>query len=182
MLLQSDIPPVDQERQQSETAPVMITLLSLLTAVLHQKRVNEREGATAIPRQNPAQGAWVLATVTPRPKTLRRQGDWRREDGFLQDHNLRLRSGESVCWGARVSEITRRFLEQKCTRSVPNRERLAKQSHYPLSKVAVTRTTRLDGCIKWEFYWLWSVQTERSQRYKPCYWMHCSRVPLSLRV
>ena len=49
-----------------------------------------------------------------------------------------------------VSEITRQLLEQECARSMSDKEQLAKWNHYPLLKVAATRTLQLDGFIKLE--------------------------------
>ena len=49
-----------------------------------------------------------------------------------------------------VSDITRQLWEQKCTGSMPDKEWLAKWNHYPVLKVAATRTPQLDEFIKLE--------------------------------
>ena len=49
-----------------------------------------------------------------------------------------------------VSETTRQLLTQKCIRRMPNKERLARRSHYPLPKVAATRAPQLDSFMRLE--------------------------------
>jgi hypothetical protein len=47
-----------------------------------------------------------------------------------------------------VSEKTKKFLQEKCTRRVPNRDRMQIRGHYPLPKVPATRTPQLDSIMK----------------------------------
>ena len=47
-----------------------------------------------------------------------------------------------------VSEKTRKFLHEKCTRRVPNRERKEMRDCYPLPKVPATRTPQLDSIMQ----------------------------------
>lgn len=44
-----------------------------------------------------------------------------------------------------VSEETKMLLVQNCTRRMQNSSRLKTRNHYPLPKVAATRTPQLDG-------------------------------------
>ena len=48
----------------------------------------------------------------------------------------------------KVSEQTKSLLKQACTSRMPNKERLTRQSRYPLSKVPATTTPRLDSFMK----------------------------------
>ena len=54
----------------------MITPLILPTPVLLKKGADERDSATAIPKQDSTQGARIVTTVAPGPETMGRQGDW----------------------------------------------------------------------------------------------------------
>ena len=47
-------------------------------------------------------------------------------------------------------EETRKLLEESCTQRVQNSSRIKKRSHYPLPKVAATRTPQLDGFMRLE--------------------------------
>ena len=47
-----------------------------------------------------------------------------------------------------VSDQTKSFLEQVCTRRMPNKERLTRRSRYLLPKVPATRTPQLDSFMK----------------------------------
>ena len=47
-----------------------------------------------------------------------------------------------------VSEETRKLLEDKCTRSVPNDQRLKIRNNYPLPRVPATRTPQMDSYLK----------------------------------
>ena len=47
-----------------------------------------------------------------------------------------------------VSEKTKKILQEKCTRRVPNRDRMQIRGHYPLPKVPATRTPQLDSIMK----------------------------------
>ena len=49
-----------------------------------------------------------------------------------------------------VSEKTKKFLEEKCTRRVQNSVRLQTRGKYPLPKVVVTKTPHLDSYLKTE--------------------------------
>ena len=47
-----------------------------------------------------------------------------------------------------VSEKTKKFLQEKCTQRVLNRDRMQIRGHYPLPKVPATRTPQLDSIMK----------------------------------
>ena len=47
-----------------------------------------------------------------------------------------------------VSEKTRKFLHEKCTRRVPNSDRMQIRGYYPLPRVPATRTPQLDSIMK----------------------------------
>ena len=49
-----------------------------------------------------------------------------------------------------VLERTKAFLQEKCTRRVPNGERMHIRNRYPLPKVPATRTPQLDSVMKQE--------------------------------
>ena len=49
---------------------------------------------------------------------------------------------------AEVSEKTKQFLQDKCTRRVLNAEHLELRDHYPLQKVPATKTPQLDPIMK----------------------------------
>ena len=47
-----------------------------------------------------------------------------------------------------VSEKTKKFIQDKCTRRVSNAERKELRGHYPLPKVPATKTPQLDAFMK----------------------------------
>ena len=49
---------------------------------------------------------------------------------------------------AEVSEKTKKLLEDSCTRRLQNSSRVKKRSHYPLPKVAATRTPQLEAFLR----------------------------------
>ena len=71
-----------------------------------------------------------------------------------------------------VSGTTQQFLQQICIRRMPNKERLAKRSCYPLLKVAVIRTPQLDGFMKAEVSSVVKSADRECQKCKHCCWIH----------